>query len=228
MSNKTKKTNQQQQNMLIIGGIIVAAVVVAIIAIVVSSNSSSSLDVDTFADIPKSRTDDGAQVLGNPDAPVTIVEFADFNCPACQQYKPTMNQFIEEIVKEGDAKLEFRMLVTAGGPASEYAFKLAECADEIKEGSFWEVHEIMYDMAIRGQLTLDSASTFAERIGIDQGELITCSRDANQVNTDARFANSLGVSSTPTVLIRYGDGRPQPLPYGRNFDGLARAVEEAQ
>lgn len=228
MSNKTSKSSAQQQNMLIVGGIIIAAVVVAIVAIAISSNSSSSLGAETFAELTKSRTDDGAYVLGNPDAPVTIVEFADFNCPACQQYKPTINQVIEELVVTGDAKLEYRMLVTAGGPASEYAFKLIECANDLKEDSFWDGYEIMFDMAIKGQLTLDSASTFADRIGIDQGELINCSRDANQVNTDARLASSLGVSSTPTVLIRYGDGRPQPLPYGRTFDGIQRAVEEAQ
>ena len=57
-----------------------------------------------FADIPQSRTEDGAFVLGDPDAPVTIVEFADFMCPHCQAYQTTVNRFIEQYVATGQAK----------------------------------------------------------------------------------------------------------------------------
>src|SRR6188474_1184283 len=54
-----------------------------------------------YADIPFSRTEDGAPVLGNPDAPITIIEFADFACPFCQRYEPTMQEFIQEYVATG-------------------------------------------------------------------------------------------------------------------------------
>src|SRR5688572_1885482 len=61
-----------------------------------SSDSKATPEVtaavvdNPYADIPFSRTVDGAPVLGDPDAPITIVEFADFACPPCQRYQPTM------------------------------------------------------------------------------------------------------------------------------------------
>jgi protein-disulfide isomerase len=56
-----------------------------------------------YAHIPFSHTDDGAPVLGNPDAPITIIEFADFACPYCQRYEPTMQVFIDTYVATGRA-----------------------------------------------------------------------------------------------------------------------------
>src|SRR4051794_33993937 len=51
--------------------------------------SEASAVTDIYSDIPQSRTEDGAFVLGDPDAPITIIEFLDWGCPHCQAYKPT-------------------------------------------------------------------------------------------------------------------------------------------
>src|SRR5689334_6670070 len=54
-----------------------------------------------YAAIPHSRTADGAFVLGDPNAPVSIIVFEDFTCPACQNYKPTMDSFVQNFVVTG-------------------------------------------------------------------------------------------------------------------------------
>src|SRR5689334_15618897 len=110
----------QNRNRMIIGGVIGLAVIAVVIFIVVQLNSSNnSADVGTYADLPQSRLADGGFVIGNPNAPVTIIEFADYACPHCQEYLPTMNQFMDTYVKTGKAKFEYRILPTAGGALTE-------------------------------------------------------------------------------------------------------------
>jgi protein-disulfide isomerase len=225
-STKVSSSKRQQQQLYIVGGIVVVAVVIALIAIVISSNSRLAADTDRLAEIPTSFTSDGAPVLGNPDAPITIVEFADFLCPACQQYKPTIDEFIEKHVMTGEAKLEYRTLITAGGETTRYAAQLAECAERQREGGFWEAYEVLYELAGGRRLNMDVAQSLSDRLNLDRGQLISCSRTARQVVTDEQLARSLGASSTPTVMVRYGDARPVPVP-NRRIDGLTQLVQAA-
>ena len=67
---------------------------------------SAALAQDTtiaFDEIPQSRTEDGAFLLGNPDAPVTIILFSDFICPACLEYYPSIRAFMDVYVEPGYA-----------------------------------------------------------------------------------------------------------------------------
>ena len=66
-------------------------------------------NADPYADLQKSRTDDGGFVLGNPEAPVKIIEFSDFLCASCQNYEPVISSFIREFVVSGQAQFEYRI-----------------------------------------------------------------------------------------------------------------------
>ena len=104
-----------QQNRLIIVGIIGIAIVAAVVFVIISlMPRSSGIVYDT---IPQTRLADGGFVLGNPESRVTIVEFADYYCPHCQDYKPVADRFIQEFVMTGQAQYEFRVLPTAGASA---------------------------------------------------------------------------------------------------------------
>jgi protein-disulfide isomerase len=198
----------QRQRVLITIGVMVAVAIVAAGAMIVlsSRNTTSSPPVD-YSQIPQSRTEDGAFVLGNPEAPITVVEFADFLCPHCQEYKPTINQFIQEYVVTGKAKLEYRMFPTVD--VTGYASQLAECVEELKPGSFWEGHDTLYQLTSASRFDPNTTPRlFAERMELDYGKLLECAQDARQIQTDAQFGQSLGVSGTPAVLVRYGDSAP--------------------
>lgn len=200
-----------QQSYLIIGAIVIIAAIAAGAAIFVSSSTSVvSSDAGRYANIPQSRTADGGFVLGNPDAPITVVEFADFLCPHCQAYSPTISRFIDEYVATGKAKFEYRMLPTgAGGELSFYAARLAQCSDIMKPGSFWQAHDILFELASASRFSAATARTFAERMGLDYAQLLTCTQDrnTNQVITDQRLAGQVGVQGTPAMLIRRADGQ---------------------
>jgi len=97
--NKPKAKRKQQNNVVI--GIIIAAVVVAalLIGINFAGLRPASVTID-YANIPVTRTEDGAFVLGNPEAAFTLVVFEDYNCGHCQSYEPTIKQFIKEYILE--------------------------------------------------------------------------------------------------------------------------------
>src|SRR5215211_8687667 len=102
---------KKQQRTIIIGVVVVA--VIAAVALVAASGAPTVSNID-FQALNPTRTDDGAFIIGNPDAPITVIEFADFGCPHCLEYKPTIEQFIRDYVVTDKARFEFRVFPTAG------------------------------------------------------------------------------------------------------------------
>jgi protein-disulfide isomerase len=193
----------RQQQLLLLGGIVAVAVIGVIIVIALSGQTQSA-GID-YASIPQSRTEDGAFVLGDPDAPITLVEFADFACPHCMDYHATIQQFVRDYVITGQARLEYRMFPTAGGERSAFAGRVAECADELQPGSFWQVYELMYTLAETGRYN-DAGRITAETLGVPYSTLLDCTNTADQVVTDTNFGRNRGVSGTPAIMVRYGGG----------------------
>jgi protein-disulfide isomerase len=160
-----------------------------------------------YADIPQTRTEDGAFVLGDPDAPLTIVEFADFMCPHCQDYHPIVAEFIDQYVRTGQARFEYRLFPIVSPEFSEFTAQLAECVAEQDELMFWPAHDLLYDLATEGQIDLDQTpETLAEILELDLDELNACTETADQFETDSEVGNAIGVSGTPSVLVRLEDG----------------------
>src|SRR5689334_1853035 len=127
--------NTQQRNRLIISVIIVVAVV-AVLAIILLSNGSGVTATD-YSGLNQTRLADGGFVIGNPDAKVTLVEFADYDCPVCLSYLPVMDQFFNDYVKTGQAKFEYRIFPTHGAETTHFIGQLVECFEAQKPGSFW-------------------------------------------------------------------------------------------
>ena len=226
MTQKTK--NLTQRNRLILVGVIVAAVAVAVIFVVLSSQSSSSEVKVDYSAIPQMRHQDGGFVLGDPDAPITIVAFEDFLCGYCQRYKATVDPLIEKYVASGMARFEYRMLPVVHPGYSRMAAQLAECAEDLQPGSFWNAHDALFQIASARAFSDSSSRTFAEMMDLSYSELLQCTQDASQVDKDILLANQLGVTGTPTVFVRYGDGFPQSSRFGPrpNIDQLGALVQE--
>lgn len=187
-------------------------------------------------DVPVYRAEDGAFMMGNPLAPITIVEFADFACPHCQRYRPAMAQFIDSYVATGMAKLEFRFFPTAGGELTDLAGRAAECADEQRAGAFWQAHDLLYTYALTGRYTEAIPAQLALDLRLNETTLLGCMETADQVATDIALAHDLGIAGTPTVMVRYGLGIPgfiqlDGVTYtlgGPTFDVLSAVVVEGQ
>ena len=229
MTTELKSKNSVKRTRLIIGAVVVIAAAVSAAFVLISNQSAVTTDAFDYSQIPQERQPDGGFVLGDPNAPVTIVAFEDFLCGHCQSYKVHVEKLISEYVAKGLARFEYRFTPVVSPSYSPLTAKLAECSETLRPGSFWNAHDALFEIASARQFSDNSSRIFAEKMEMSYAELLECTRDANQVDKDSQLANQLGVTGTPSVFVRYGDGFPQPFPLGKqpSFDQLAAFVEEA-
>lgn len=162
---------------------------------------------EVFAGLPYERLADGAFVIGQPDAPITVIEFADFACPHCQNYRPVIDQMIRDYVVTGIARFELRIYPTAGGELTYRVGQLLECADNLAPGAFWQSYELMYGIATVGGYSQNVAKVLADEFDISHPQLTACAdKAAKQIDKDIAYAELHGVTGTPAVMVREGAG----------------------
>jgi protein-disulfide isomerase len=144
--------------------------------------------------------------LGNKDAKVHIVEFADLRCPFCEQFfTQTEPQIIKDYVDSGKATFSFRQYAFLG-PASTVAADAAECAND--QGKFWDFHNYMYQHqpaeTDTSMYNTDSLTTIAGQLGMNTDTFRNC---LNNKTDDAKAAADMadgqkaGVNGTPTIFV---------------------------
>lgn len=196
----------------------------------VPAEATASADDDTtesvYANLHKERTDDGAFIIGEPSAPVTIIVFEDFLCGHCQRYRPIMHDILVNYVANGKARLEFRMFPVIDRQYSPLLMKTAECADVLSPGLFWEAHDILFDAATDGNLTLEIGTYVAEMLSLDADAMAACIETAEQYQIDGRYGQSLGVTGTPSLRVSVNGSAPDIISYdGTPLEGGAVPYE---
>lgn len=166
-----------------------------------------------YADLNKTRTEDGAFIIGDASAPVTLIVFEDFLCGHCQRYRPVIQDILVNYVATGKARLEFRMFPVIDAQYSPLLMKTAECADILSPGLFWEAHDIIFDVAVSGNLSPEIGPFVAESLGLDGDAMASCIETADQYETDARYGQTLGVSGTPTLRVSIDGSVPDIISY---------------
>jgi protein-disulfide isomerase len=142
-------------------------------------------------------TDD--PVLGPANAPVTIVEFSDFQCPFCQRVEPTLKRVRETYGNR--VRIVWKDFpLTSIHPQAFKAAEAAQCARE--QGKFWEYHDVLF----RNQqaLQVESLKKYAADTGLDSATFDSCldtSKYATRVQAQMGVGSELGVNSTPAVFI---------------------------
>ena len=137
-------------------------------------------------------------VLGDPDAPITVLEYGDFECPYCAAAAPVLRRLVEE--SDGRVRLVFRHFPLASThPHALTAALAAEAAGE--QGAFWPMHDLLFARQDR----LDDAAlrSYAEELGLD-GTLVVgeaAQRFADKVEADFSAGLEDEVAGTPTVVV---------------------------
>jgi protein-disulfide isomerase len=167
-------------------------------ATVVLSWSLGQLDKPAGANPPVSVDDDPA--WGPVDAPVTIVEFSDYQCPYCKQfYDQTLPQIKEAY--EGQLRFVYRDFpLVAIHPHAQKAAEASECADD--QGRFWDYHDLLW--ANQQALDVASLKAYAAQLGLDTatfGDCLDSGKNAQEVQKDYSEGVSYGVPGTPTFFI---------------------------
>ena len=144
---------------------------------------------------------------GDPGAPITIVEFSDFQCPFCGRfYEQTLPLIERDYIETGKARLVFRDMPLEIHPQAPPAHIAAECADE--QGMFWEYHDILFDRQgewsrlAAGELG-EALAGYAGELGLDESfaDCVASPEAEREMRLDYAQARGMGLTGTPTFLI---------------------------
>ena len=159
-------------------------------------------------------------IRGPAHAPVTLVEYGDFECPYCGQAEPVIRELV---ASHGEVRYVWRHLpLTDVHPHAQLAAEASEAAAD--QGAFWEMHDLL--MGHQGDLLMRDLVRYAADIGIDAGRLrdyLARRVGAARVAEDVDSADLSGVSGTPTFFI---NGRRHYGAY--DIDALSTAVQAAR
>lgn len=176
------------------------------------------------------ESEDAAVRIGDADAPVTIVEFTDYQCPFCQRYaQETLPFILSNMVEAGQVQYIIKDLpLESIHPEARTAAEVARCAGD--QDVYWPMHDIIFEnqqaWSGQGDAALEILVGLADSLGIDQDALRTCveeGRYADAVQQNIDEAISLGANATPYFFI---DGLP--IPGAQPYDLFVYAVGLAE
>lgn len=155
---------------------------------------------------PAAESGDGWRVKGSADAPVTIIEYSDFQCPYCARYvSETLSKIEEEYIATGQVRYIYRHFPLGFHDQARPAAQASECAGE--QGKFWEMHDALFENQADWSGSPQAPTVFAdlaEELGLDRAEFEAClssDKYAGKVDDDYEAGVADGVSGTPGFLI---------------------------
>ncbi|MCL5435304.1 MAG: DsbA family protein [Patescibacteria group bacterium] len=221
-----EKAETQKRNALlkkwgiIIGVVLVVGLsVIGLIKLAGSSPSSSSSAINLP---PVSKND---ITKGDPKAKITLVEYADFQCPACAAYHPLVKQLLSEF---GD-KIYFAYRFFPLTSIHKNALISAQAAYAAKlQGKFFEMHDMLFETQASWAQSDSAADTFvayAKKLGLDTDKFqkdMTSDETKNYVADSQNQASSIGINATPTFFVN-GVQIANP----RSYDDFKKIIQDA-
>jgi protein-disulfide isomerase len=233
-----RKKQRRKRRVWQIGAGVVAIAAIVVVAIAISSSGGGGGDqkVDATEENETAQLFEGiaqsGDTLGNPDAKVTIYEFADLQCPFCKQYTDTVfPQLVEQYVKPGKVKMVWRNL-TFLGPDSITGARAVVAAGA--QNKLWDMQHLFYEnqgTENTGYVTDKFIENLAKGAGVDYEKLqadMSAPFVEQQLGDAQQEAQEFGINSTPSFLIQVGNGKPQPLEYGEfKLEEFTGPIDEA-
>ena len=162
-------------------------------------------------------------VLGDAKAPITIVEFSEFQCPFCKRYSEmTFSQIKTNYIDTGKVKYIFRDIPLIFHPQANDAAKAVNCA--LPQNKYWEMHDKIFEHQSEWSGNTEATTlfaTYAKEVGLDTAKWDTCVADQatmDEINDDSKTAAILGVTGTPTFFVN-GEKLVGAQPYS-SFEAL--------
>ena len=173
----------------------------------------------------------GSPILGNLDAPITILDFSDFQCPNCGRYVKNTEPILNETyIQTGKASLVYKYFPVVGFDSMNPALA-GQCAQE--QGKFWQFHQLVFanqKPIDSGWVSKDNLKNFASQIsGLDLQKFSECldsERYKDHINKDLDMAKKFQLQATPSFIIVNNDGTdPEILTGAHPFPSFAAIID---
>jgi len=177
-------------------------------------NSQLLVEIPTITNVekqlnangPELLVKNGSPILGSIDAPLTLIEFGDYQCTYCKRhFDETHHLIMKNYVETNKVKIVFKDLIVTPGSDSMHAANAVHCAKD--QGMFWKYHYMLYNNwegESTGWITSDKLNKFAENIDLDMNEFSKCISENKWiefVRASHEDANALGVNGTPSFFL---------------------------
>jgi protein-disulfide isomerase len=224
---------------LAIGAIIASITITLVIFGFNSSSNEIELSMESTPKIdqigPEKITMDtfvsnGSPILGDPDAPITLVEFGDYQCHYCNVFFQSIEKdILKNYVDTGKVKIIFKDYNIIGEDSVK-ASQGAHCAND--QGLFWEYHDILYSNWTgenNGWASSENLAIFAQQIGLNMNKWSECMNKGShsqiilKSNDDAR---TLELTGTPAFFIINSDGKVSKLFGAQPFEVFKKIFDE--
>jgi len=208
---------------------ILAGVIIIVGGILLYQNSQNNRPAGSFVQItPAAYPQANGRQVGDPNAPVVMQEFADFQCPYCGEFaRSTQQQIVDQYVATGKVLFIFHNFpLSSLQPESGQAALAAMCA--IDQNQFWPYHDMLYANQTGenvGDFTTSRLVAFAGALGMDKPSFSQClnsKKYQSQIDQDIALGDSLGVQSTPSFDIN-----GQIVAGAQPFNVFAQALDQA-
>ena len=210
-------------------GIIIISIIVGVAASVSSSNVES-YDIDMTRTHGSISTAMGSPILGDPDAPVTIVEFGDYQCHQCHNwFLDTKPMIMRDYIETGKVNLVFVDFAFLGRDSPKAA-EATYCADD--QNKYWEYHDSLYtaqeSKIDNGWANSERLKAFAFNLNLDMdlfNECLDSGKYSNRVQYNSQEARDNGVRGTPGFFIIGPDFQQHPIGGAQPFSVFQRVLD---
>ncbi|GAB4504083.1 MAG: hypothetical protein Fur0043_10760 [Anaerolineales bacterium] len=190
-------------------------------------------EIATTTPSPRPMASDNS--MGDPNAPIKIEEFSDYQCPYCRRfYLETESQLVETYITTGKVYFTYRSFGEFIGPESRAAAEAAYCAGE--QNKYWEFHDILFANQTGenvGNYTDRRLLAFAETLNLDMGAFRSCfesGKYSQRVDQDYQDGSTAGVQATPSFVLTYvvnGETRQSIIAGAYPFSEFQAQIEAA-
>ena len=214
---------------------IIIGVIVAIVVIGIATSFSTYTGENEILNLDMERTHGtvstamGSPILGSPDAPITIIEFGDYQCHQCYNwFHNTKPAIVENYIESGKANLVFVDLAFLGRDSPKAA-AASYCAEE--QGQYWAFHDLLYasqEGIDDGWANSERLKAFAFSLGLDMELFENCFESGKfdkRVQFNINEAKNQGASGTPTFVIVNSNGQQQKLVGAQPFSVFKNVLD---
>ena len=176
-------------------------------------------------------TNNASPILGDKNAPITLVEFGDYQCFFCNKFfHETEEKIVNEYVRTGKVKIIFKDY-TIIGPDSITAAHGSHCADEQGLGLFWDYHDILYDNwngENNGWASPENIVGFARDLDLDIDQFTECmqeKRHQSKITASNQDASTLGLTGTPAFFVIGKDNQISKIQGAQPYEVFQRIFD---